>query len=276
MGPDGGENIRLDEEGNIALDRVIDDDGNPVKNYPLAPDPRDRRSEFENALMHAYMTKLAIERGEPLPPRKYQSEFDRKWCEWCDRNTDRYYRLRGWAETNLPKTLWVTDKIHDGMFWVGEKCSDALGLTQSRYQWVIDAAEWQAYQEHREREEEEEARLEEEAEREREEAETAAALEGGILESNMVGVAQQKPRTTAYAGVKTCGQAVDDRFCVEESGENSSLNIETHIETSTEQSNAGRKDSEPFKAEENSEGSNDEKSEAESIHSIPSPKTDLC
>ena len=74
MGPDGGENIRLDEEGNIALDRVIDDDGNPVKNYPLAPDPRDRRSEFENALMHAYMTKLAIERGEPLPPRKYQSE----------------------------------------------------------------------------------------------------------------------------------------------------------------------------------------------------------
>lgn len=171
--------VRLDANGKIALDRVIHEDGTPVKNYPLKPDPRDRRCEFENAMMHGYLTKLALERGEPPPERRYQSEFDRKWCQWCDRNTDRYYRLRAWAEKSMPRTLWVTDKIHDGMFWVGEKASDAFGLTQSRYQWVIDAAEWQAYREQKEREEEEEAIREAEEERAAAETAAAAALEGG-------------------------------------------------------------------------------------------------
>ena len=72
---------------------------------------------------------------------------------------------------------WLTVLLV-GMFWVGEKASDAFGLTQSRYQWVIDAAEWQAYREQKEREEEEEAIREAEEERAAAETAAAAALEG--------------------------------------------------------------------------------------------------
>jgi len=66
--------IRLDENGDINMDRILDADGNPLKNYPLAPNQSDRRADFENALMHAYMTKKAIDEGTEPPPRKYQSE----------------------------------------------------------------------------------------------------------------------------------------------------------------------------------------------------------
>lgn len=43
------------------------------------------------------------------------------------------------------------------MYWIGEKSADALGLTQSRYQWVINAAESQAQDEMMERQMEEDA-----------------------------------------------------------------------------------------------------------------------
>lgn len=66
------------------------------------------------------------------------------------------------------------------MFAIGEKCADAMGLTQSRYQWVIDAAEREAYQEAEERAEEEEAMRELQEEEERRAAEEANALEGGV------------------------------------------------------------------------------------------------
>lgn len=170
---------KFDENGNVKMDRLLDEDGNPIKNYPLPPDPRDRRNEFENTLMRAYMQRLAAERGEEGPPREYQSDFDRKFHELLDRNWDRYQRARTWAETSAPRALWAFDKTHDVMFWIGEKCSNALGLNQSRYQWVVDAAESQAYQEQLEREEEEEAMRELEEEENRVAAEEAAALEGG-------------------------------------------------------------------------------------------------
>lgn len=169
----------IDENGNIMLDRLIDEDGNPVKQYPLPSDPRDRRADFENALMRGYLEKMARENGTEPPPRVYQSEFDRKWHEWCDRNWDRYERTRGWAEVNAPRSLWFADKVHDVMYWIGEKSANALGITTSRYQWVIDAAEWHAYMEEKERQEEAEALAEEEEEQNRIAAEREAALEGG-------------------------------------------------------------------------------------------------
>merc|ERR1711959_844288 len=92
------DDIPIDQNGNVIMDRVLDEEGAPVKNYPLAEDPRDRRAQFENCIMRAYLEKRALERGEEPPERVYQSDFDRKWHAWCDRNWDRYQRVRTWAE----------------------------------------------------------------------------------------------------------------------------------------------------------------------------------
>lgn len=178
----------FDEDGNIIMSELLDENGNPVKNYPLPPNPHDRRSEFENTLMHAYMTKKALDEGTEPPPRKYQSEFDRKFHMWMDRNWDRWCRLRTWSETNAPRSLRIFDKTHDVMFWVGEKCADALGLTQSRYQWVINAAESQAYDEMMERQMEEDALREMEEEEEARLAAEELALEGGAVVDSGAGV----------------------------------------------------------------------------------------
>ena len=53
---------------------LLDNEGNPVKNYPLPSHPNDRRAEFENALMRGYMTKRASEGLGEEPERVYQSE----------------------------------------------------------------------------------------------------------------------------------------------------------------------------------------------------------
>jgi len=158
---------------------LLDNEGNPVKNYPLPSHPNDRRAEFENALMRGYMTKRASEGLGEEPERVYQSEFDKKFHLWCDRNWERWQNTRIWAEEKAPRALWTFDKIHGIMFAIGEKACDGLGLNQSRYQWVIDAAEREAFEEERERLEEEEALAEQQAEQDRQAAEEAAALEGG-------------------------------------------------------------------------------------------------
>merc|ERR1711959_453275 len=201
---------RFDENGNVKLDSLIDEDGNPTKQYPLPADPRDRRSEFENTIMRAYMTKLANENGTEPPPRVYQSEFDRKFHELCDRNWDRYERLRAWAEESAPRTLRVFDKTHDVMFYIGEKCADALGLTKSRYQWVIDAAEWQAYQEQKEREEEEEAMRELQEEEDRQAAADAANLEGGMQEMELSDTFQDAEQSQTTEEVESTNEGVQE------------------------------------------------------------------
>merc|ERR1719502_432690 len=146
---------------------LLDDNGAPLKNYPLPAHPSDRRAEFENVVMRAYMEGRALETGEEPPERRYQSDFDRKWHEWVDRQWERYQNLRVWAEEKAPRTLRFFDKAHDVAYWIGDKTVNALGINQSRYQWVIDAAEWHAYLEEKERREEEEALAEMQAEEDR-------------------------------------------------------------------------------------------------------------
>lgn len=164
------------------MDRIIDENGNPIKSYPLPPHPADRRNDFENALMEGYAHKKALENGTEPPPRRYQSDFDRAFHEWCDRNWERWQGARSWSESGhyTSKGLWAFDKIHDGMYVVGEFFTGLFGLKQSRYQWVIDAAEAQAYQEQKEREEEEAELREIQEEEDRLAAAEAAALEGGL------------------------------------------------------------------------------------------------
>lgn len=65
---------KFDENGEIDMSELLDENGNPIKNYPLPSDARDRRAEFENTIMRAYMTKKALDEGTEPPPRKYQSE----------------------------------------------------------------------------------------------------------------------------------------------------------------------------------------------------------
>jgi hypothetical protein len=65
---------KIDADGNVCLDRIFNEDGKPKQEYPLPPHKADRRNDFENALMNAYMTKKAAEDGTEPPPRKYQSE----------------------------------------------------------------------------------------------------------------------------------------------------------------------------------------------------------
>ena len=127
----------IDENGNVDLSRIMDENGVPHKQYPLPPDKRDRRNEFENAIMNGYLTKKALEEGREPPPRRYQSDvsvppralyrpgrlsasfcfqFDRKFHEWQQRRWQNYQDTRQWAETGAPRALWLFDKPHDGDF----------------------------------------------------------------------------------------------------------------------------------------------------------------
>jgi len=102
------------KNGTVDVSAIIDEDGNPVKQYPLPPHPHDRRNEFENTLMRAYMEARAEAMGDTPPERVYQSEFDRKFHMMLDNNWDRYQRLRTWATTSAPRGLRLFDKTHDG------------------------------------------------------------------------------------------------------------------------------------------------------------------
>lgn len=214
------------------MDGLLDENGNPTKQYPLPPDARDRRSEFENTIMRAYMTKQAQENGTEPPERVYQSEFDRKFHEWCDRNWERYENTRTWAETSAPRCLYAFDKTHDVMFYIGEKCADAFGLNTSRYQWVIDAAEQQAYQEQRERAEEAEAIRELEEEEEQQAAADADALEGGMQGMQLEDGSSQSESTEVVSEGLAVPKAVPEQVLQEQAVEQT---VEQAVEQDVEQ-----------------------------------------
>jgi len=139
----------------------------PLENYPKPPNPYNRSHDFENVLAYMHQARRAAERGETLPPigfgrylgvnpqgcpQRYQSKLDERWdhfTTWLHTKWEGgVAKLPTWAQTGY-------NGIYSGMYWVGEKCTYALGVDAPRYQWVIDAHEQEQRELQREQEEEE-------------------------------------------------------------------------------------------------------------------------